>query len=127
MDNTSKAQILQCPDCKEYIASDAQSCRFCRRVLDSWTIQRAVTATQKENKRHRRDHYMEHMVIGFSLFFGGSLLTVSTVWWAFTSEIGGCYIVTYGMIVSGFVDMAYGLYGYLGEVLSKKLGRRRRR
>jgi hypothetical protein len=113
-------QILQCPGCKEYIASDAQSCRFCRRPLDSQTIKTAVAATKEDNKKYRRSHYLKHLLTGFGLFVGGTLLTVMTAWAAFTSESGGYYVVTWGLIVTGFVDFLYGLYGYIEEVLSKK-------
>jgi uncharacterized membrane protein len=116
----SGVEILQCPGCREYIASDAKSCRFCRRPLDPQTIKTAVAATQNENKRYRRRHYLKHMLMGFGLFVGCSLLTVLSLWSAFTSERGGYYVVTWGLILAGFGDLLYGTFGFLGEVLSRK-------
>jgi uncharacterized membrane protein len=116
----SEVQILQCPGCKEFIASDSKSCRFCHRPLDPQTIKTAVAATQEENKRYRRRHYLNHMLIGLALSAGGSLLTGLSVWDAFNSERGGHYVITWGLILAGVGDFLYGMFGILGEVLSKK-------
>ena len=120
MNNRNAAQILQCPDCKEYVASDAQSCRFCRRQLDSYTIKMAVATNQRENRRYRRDHYAKHMVTGAGLFTLSAFVTFGTLWLATTSESGGYYVVAWGFMIGGIGDFLYGLYGLLSEVFSKK-------
>jgi uncharacterized membrane protein len=63
---------------------------------------------------------MKHMLMGLGLFVGGSLLSGLSIWAAFTSESGGYIIVTWGLVLAGVGDFLYGLFGFLGEVLSKK-------
>jgi uncharacterized membrane-anchored protein len=116
----SDVQVFQCPGCKEYIASDAARCRFCRRPLDAQTISAAVAATQADNKKYRRNHYLKHMGTGLGLFVLGTVLTVGSLWSAFASEAGGYYVVTWGLVAAGGGDFLYGLFGFLGEALSKK-------
>ena len=119
----SDVQVFRCPGCKEYIASDAASCRFCRRPFDAQTIRAAVAATQAENKKYRRDHYLKHVATGFGLFALGVILTVGSLWSAFTSEAGGYYVVTWGLVVAGGGDFLYGMFGMLGEMFSRRQGR----
>jgi hypothetical protein len=116
----SDVQILRCPGCQEYIASDSTRCRFCSRPLDAQTIKTAVEATQVENKKYRRRHYLKHMFAGLGIFAAGVAITFVTVAAAFSSEAGGFYIVTWGLIVAGAGDFLYGLFGLLGEAFSKK-------
>lgn len=123
----SEAQILRCPSCREFIASDATTCRFCRRPLDPQTIKDGVSATQAENKRYRRNHYLKHMMTGLGLFALGASITAATLWAAFNSKSGGYYVVTWGFMLGGIGDLLYGLYGFVGEALTKKNSRREAR
>jgi uncharacterized membrane-anchored protein len=123
----SDVEVLRCPGCKEYIASDATRCRFCKRPLDAQTVRAAVAATQAENKKYRRDHYLKHMMTGLGLFVLGVVLTVGSLWSAFKSSAGGYYVVTWGLVLAGGGDFVYGMFGVLGEVISRKQGRGARR
>jgi hypothetical protein len=118
--STTDVQILRCRNCQEFIASDAARCRFCGCQFDSATIKAGVAAMRAENKQHRRDHYLKHMLVGFAVFAGGALLTFGSFWVAVKSEFGGYYVVTWGFMLGGLGDFIYGLYGFLGEALSKK-------
>ena len=112
-------QILQCPGCKEYIASDSERCRFCSRPLDAQTIQTAVAAQQKENKKYRRGHYTKYMLTGAGLFVVGLVITVGTYAMA-TFSSGGHVVVTWGLMLVGAGNFLYGLVGVIGEAFSKK-------
>jgi uncharacterized membrane protein len=118
-DSTSKVEILRCRDCQEFIASDAARCRFCGRQFDSMTITAGVAATRAENNRYRRDYYLKHMLVGLTLFAVFSLITFGT-FWAASRRNQGYFVVFWGFIIAGLGDFIYGLYGYLGGVLSKK-------
>ncbi|MBV9923841.1 MAG: hypothetical protein JOZ96_02285 [Acidobacteria bacterium] len=113
-------KVFPCPFCKEFVASDATQCRFCKLTLSEATIKRGVEAQAGANKRYRRDHYLKHMLTGLGIFAASSLITVGSVWAAFTSERGGFYVVAWGFIITGAADFIYGLYGFLGEALTKK-------
>ena len=115
----SKVEILRCPGCQEFIASDSTRCRFCGRQFDSATIKSGVAATRAENKRHRRDHYLKHMFAGSALFAVFALITFGT-FWAASRGNRGFYIAIWGLMLGGLGDFIYGLYGFLGEALSKK-------
>jgi hypothetical protein len=116
----SGVQILQCPGCKEYIASDSRECRFCHRPLDAQTIQAAVEATQKENKKYRRGRYIKSMLIGAGIFIVGLVITVGTLAAAATSEGGGHFVVTWGLLLVGAGNFLYGLVGLIGEAFSRE-------
>ena len=115
----SAAKILQCPGCKEYIASDAKTCRFCSRPLDEQTVQRAVAEQAKENRTYRRNQYLKHMLIGLGVFVLGLVITISTYAAAAASPSGGHFVITYGFIAGGALDFLYGLVGFIGELRSK--------
>ncbi|HZT60570.1 MAG TPA: hypothetical protein VFA21_18340 [Pyrinomonadaceae bacterium] len=112
-------QILQCPSCKEYIASDAERCRFCSRPLDAQTKQTAAAALQKDNKRYRRSHYLKYMLTGAGVFAVGVVITVGTIAMAASSEGGGHFVVTWGLMLVGAGNFLYGLIGIIGETFSK--------
>jgi hypothetical protein len=115
----ANAPILQCPNCKEYISSDAKTCRFCHTPLDERTVQQAVVAQAKENKKYRRGQYQKHMLIGLGLFALGLVITVGSYVAAASSEGGGHFVITYGMVAGGALDFFYGLVGWMGELRSK--------
>ncbi|HVG33205.1 MAG TPA: zinc ribbon domain-containing protein [Pyrinomonadaceae bacterium] len=114
------APVLQCPSCKEYISSDAKSCRFCHTPLDERTVAQAVATQAKENSKYRRGQYQKHMLIGIGLFFLGLVITIGTYAVAASSQQGGHYFITYGLIISGALDFLYGLFGWIGELRSKE-------
>jgi hypothetical protein len=116
----SAAPILQCPSCKEYISSDARSCRFCHTPLDQQTVAKAVAAQARENSAYRRRHYQKHLLIGLGLFFLGLIITFGTYSMAASSQGGRNYIITYGLLVTGALDFLYGLFGWIGELRSKQ-------
>src|SRR5688572_9292133 len=118
-DGESRVEILRCPGCQEFIADDSTRCRFCGRQFDSATIKSGVAATLAENKRHRRDHYLKLMLAGFALFAVFALITFGT-FLAASRGNRGYFVVIWGLMLGGLGDFIYGLYGYLGEALSKK-------
>jgi hypothetical protein len=116
----SAARILQCPRCKEYIASDAKSCRFCHTPLDAKTVEQAVAAQAKENRTYRRHHYQKNMLIGTGVFALGLIITIGTYAIAASSPTGGHYVITRGLLIAGALDFLYGLTGWIGELRSKE-------
>jgi hypothetical protein len=102
----SQAAIFQCPQCKEYIASDATQCRFCKAPIDQNARAQAIDNLAQENKRERRKDATKHMLVGLGLFVLGLVITVGSY-----SVGGGSYVITYGLILSGIADFIYG--GYL--------------
>jgi hypothetical protein len=66
-----------------------------------------------ENRKYRRAHYLKHLLGGFGLFAAGAAITLATLW----AEI--YLLVFWGLMAAGFSDFVYGLYGFLGEALSK--------
>ncbi len=114
------APILQCPSCKEYISSDARSCRFCRAPLDAQTVAQGVAAQARENSAYRRRQAQKHMLLGIGIFLLGVVITIGTYAVAASSRGGGRYLITYGLIISGALDFLYGLVGWIGELRSKQ-------
>ena len=109
-------KVFRCPTCHEFIAADATKCRFCSAPLDAETAKSAEAAQENENKLYRRKHYARHIFIGVGLFGLGLVITVATFTAAVSSPQGGYYVITYGLMLSGFGDFLYGLVGWLGEL-----------
>ena len=112
----SQSRIFQCPNCKEYISTDATTCRFCKTPIDAQTAQSAADAQVLENRRYRKKQYARHIWIGAGVFTLGFVITVGSFLAAASSEEGGHYVVTYGLMLVGAGDLIYGLAGWLGEL-----------
>jgi uncharacterized membrane protein YvbJ len=89
----SQVRVFQCPNCKEYIATDAPSCRFCATPIDAQTAQQAADAQARENKSFRRRHYARHILIGAGLFAAGAVITILTYTVAAMSPSGGRFLL----------------------------------
>ena len=112
----SQSRIFQCPNCKEYISTDATTCRFCKTPIDAQTAQQAADAQVLENKRFRKKQYARHMWIGAGMFALGLTITIVSFIAAATSQEGGYYVVTYGLMLIGAGDLLYGAVGWMGEL-----------
>ena len=112
----SRTTVFQCPRCHEFIAADAKSCRFCSTPIDAQTAQVAADAQEKENKQYRRKHYTRHMLIGTGVFTLGLIITLGSYSIAASSQQGGHYLITWGLMLSGAGDLLYGLVGWIGEL-----------
>ena len=111
----SQSRVFPCPNCKEFIASDALQCRFCTATLDPQAASAAADRQEKENRIYRKKQYARHMMIGAPLFVLGLVVTIGSYVAATASEGGGRYFVTYGLVIAGAGDFLYGLFGWLGE------------
>lgn len=81
---------------------------------------RAVAAQAKENSVDRRRQYRKHLLVGPGVFFLGLIITLGTYSVAASSQGGGNYVITYGLLVGAALDFIYGLTGWIGELSSKK-------
>jgi predicted nucleic acid-binding Zn ribbon protein len=109
-------RVFQCPGCHEFIATDAKSCRFCSIPIDAQAAQLGADAQEIENKQYRRKRYARHMLTGAGVFALGLIISLATFTAAVSSEEGGYYIVTYGLMLSGAGDFIYGLAGWISEL-----------
>jgi len=112
----SQVRVFQCPSCKEFIATDAKTCRFCSTPITVEVAQTQARIQEEENRLYRRKKYARHMLRGGGLAALGLAITIGTVAMASVSEGGGHYVVTYGLIFVGGGNFLYGLVGWLGEL-----------
>ncbi len=112
----SQARVFRCPRCREFIATDARSCRFCRTPIDARAAQSAADAQEVENKQYRRKQYARHMLTGGGLFLLGVVVTAGTLGLAASARGGGQFVIMYGLVFYGAGDFLYGLVGWLGEL-----------
>jgi len=56
------------------------------------------------------------MFRGAGLFALGLVITLGTFTLAVSSQQGGHYVITYGLMLSGFGNFLYGVVGWLGEL-----------
>ena len=111
-----QSRVFQCPACREFISTDATSCRFCSFPIDAQTAQSAADAQDIENKRYMRKRYAHHMLTGGGLCVLGLVITAGTFAAAATSEAGGYVVLTWGLVLCGAGDFLYGLLGWLSEI-----------
>ena len=112
----SQVRVFQCPNCKEFIATDAKSCRFCSTPITEEVAQAQAKVQEEENRVYRRKKYARHMLTGGGLAALGLAITIGTLLLATVSEGGGHYVITYGLILAGGGNFLYGLVGWLGEL-----------
>jgi len=72
-----------------------------------------VNETQKLFKRANADKYKKRMTRGLLWTVVGIILTCGTM--AFASNLGGKYILFYGAIIYGIIDLLVGLVGWLSN------------
>ena len=116
----SQVRVFPCPNCHEFIATDAARCRFCSTPIDQQTAQLAADAQIKENERYMRSRYFRHMLSGGGLFILGVVITLGTLAAAYSSPRGGYYVITWGLVIVGFGDFLYGLVGVIGLMKRSK-------
>ena len=113
-----KTRVFRCPKCKEVIADDAQTCRFCETSIDPATVENAVDALTEENRRFRRTRYAKHIRIGIVVFVLGVFIAVGSA--MLTSMMNTDFIVIfYGVMLAGATDFFYGLVGWFQELKKK--------
>ena len=104
--------VFQCPGCKEFISSDAASCRFCHRPIDAQTRQTAAAAQEVENQVYRKKESFKMLLVGLAMMVVGVAITAGTYVWAASSPRGGSYFVTWGLIVFGGLRTVQGFIGW---------------
>lgn len=109
----SQLRVFQCPNCHEYISTEAKSCRFCSTPIDARTAQSAADAQARDNKQYRRKQYARHMLIGAGIFALGLIITVGSF---ISASEGGSFVITYGLMLVGGGDLLYGLVGWTSEL-----------
>ena len=112
----SKAGIIQCPSCREFISSDATHCRFCKTPIDPKVAAQAAEQLAGENRSERKRAALKHMLVGLGIFVLGLAITIGTYSMAASSNGGGHYVITYGLIISGAGNFLYGAYLWLSEL-----------
>jgi len=112
----SQVRVFQCPSCKEFIATDAKTCRFCSTPITPEVAQAQATIQENENRIYRKKKYTRHMLTGGGLAALGLIITIGTYAAASVSEGGGHFVITYGLILAGGGNFLYGFVGWLGEL-----------
>ena len=49
----SEVKVFRCPNCKQFISTNADSCRFCSFVITEETKREEVNSQEKEDKGFR--------------------------------------------------------------------------
>ncbi len=112
----SKAGVIQCPNCREFISSDAAQCRFCKTPIDPQIAAQAAVQLAEENRSERKRAAIKYMLIGIGVFVLGLAITIGSYSMAASSKGGGHYVITYGLIISGAGNFLYGGYLWLSEL-----------
>jgi hypothetical protein len=115
----SQVRVFPFPQCTEFIATDASSCRFCSTPIDPQKAQEAADEQVKTNDRYMRSRYRKHMLTGGGLCLLGLFISVLSIVKAYSSPSGGYYVVTWGFVIFGGGDFLYGLVGVIELMTSK--------
>jgi hypothetical protein len=102
-----RVRAFQCPNCDEFIATNAERCRFCNYQIDTGGANIAADLQEKENTRYRRRKYVKHIFSGLLTAIIGIAVAVSQI------MTGGATFTVWIIFVGGMGDMIYGLAGWL--------------
>jgi hypothetical protein len=111
----SQVRVFQCPNCKEFIATDAKTCRFCAATITAEGAQAQANLQGQQDKIDRVKKHTRQMLIGAAMFVVGVIITVGSYSMAASSAGGGRYLITYGPIIFGAIRFVQGGVGWLGE------------
>jgi hypothetical protein len=75
----SRVRVFPCPQCHEFIATHARSCRFCSTPIDAQAAQLAADAQDKENVTYMRGRYARHMLIGGAIFVAATAFSLASI------------------------------------------------
>ncbi len=103
--------VFPCPQCGEFIATDASRCRFCSTPVDPQAAALVVFEKEKEHRRYLLSGYRRHMWRGGGLCLLGLVGSVGAFVLAYYSGIGGVYFVPLGVLIAGAGDFLYGFWG----------------
>jgi hypothetical protein len=83
------------------------------RGLQPEVASRIVTETQRLLKRARGEKYKKRMTRGLLWTVAGLVLTCGS--YAFADQLGGSYVLCWGAIIFGIIDLLVGLIGWLSS------------
>ncbi len=108
-------KVFRCPGCSEYIASDAQSCRFCKVLIEPETARMGIRQQKAQNKIARTKDYSTHLYRGGALFLLGVFVIIATYY--LSEALLGTDFIWFPrvLIVGGGADFLYGVFGLLSE------------
>lgn len=108
-----KIQTFPCPNCKQYVSSENDKCKFCSEEITSDIKQNAIAQERDEKKNIYLDNQKNTLIIGIVVLIIGLtsfLYPVILIRW-----MGMNFSCLFPLVIIGFIITIYGLLGYYRE------------
>lgn len=110
-----KTQTFPCPNCKQFISTDSENCRFCSIAISEEIKNAGLEQERKEKKQIALTSQKSTIILG-AIFLGLSLVSVFVPIISVTyTEIGTFSCLTPILFLLGLAATIYGVVGYFKE------------
>jgi hypothetical protein len=107
--------VFQCPNCRQYISTKYEACRFCSFVLTDEIKARAVENETEGNRRYRSKMHKSVLYSGFGIFALGAVLSAVSVFSIFFAGEGFYFPWSPVIVLFGLGQMLIGFNGMREE------------
>ncbi len=110
-----KRQTFPCPNCRQYISSEVNVCKFCSFRITDDLKQNSIENELNEKKRINLNRHKNTLIIGVALLVIGGFFLISTIVEINYSDNVNFNCLTPFLIIAGLIIMVKGLTGYKKE------------
>lgn len=110
-----KTQTFPRPNCKQYISSEVDVCKFCSIQITDNLKQFSIENELKEKKRITLNRHKNTLIIGVGLLAVGIFFVISTIIEINFSNNVSFNCLTPILIIAGLIMMVKGYTGYRKE------------
>ena len=110
-----KTQTFPCPNCKQYISSEVNACRFCQTELTSEVKESAVKSELEEKRKINLNRQKNFLILGVALLIIGVFFIVTPIIEINYSNNVNVNCLTPIFIIAGIVITVKSLIGYREE------------
>ena len=110
-----KRQTFPCPNCKQYISSEINVCKFCSLQITDDLKQSSIENELREKKTINLNRHKNTLIIGVALLVIGFFFLISTIVEINYSDNVSFNCLTPFLIIAGLIMIVKGLTGYRKE------------
>jgi hypothetical protein len=110
-----KRQTFPCPNCRQIVSSDVDTCKFCSTPLTSEMKQEAIDKELNEKEKVNLSWHKNIMITGLGILIFGIFILISSIVQLNYSEEGGFCCLGPISIIAGLIITAKGYIRYKEE------------
>ena len=113
--NDDEIKVFRCPNCKQFISTKSDNCRFCSLPITDEIKLKEVDLQEKDDKVFRINIHKNMLYLGIGVFLLGGYLLFSSIFSVFYTNEGRFFIWSPIITLVGLGQIIYGLYGIYQE------------